>query len=391
MRKFAALFFALFVLLTFAPRTYAIEDPLAVPNNKFGISILFTSELSSAASLIDTNGGDWGYVTIPLQVNDRDPVKWQAFMDQCKQLHLIPIIRLATEGDGADTRIWRKPTAADIVDFSTFLNGLRWPTKNRYIIVFNEINRYDEWGGSVNPAEYANLLSYSVTTFKSKSRDFFLISAGLDNAAPNQGAQYMDEYDFMKQMDVAVPGVFNQVDGLASHSYPNPAFAQPPSSDSKTGTASFTFERSLAESLGTKKLPVFITETGWSSAMVSNDTQAAYYQQAINTIWNDPGIVAITPFLLNATNGPFQQFSFTQGDGTQSKQYIAFKELPKAKGSPALAPTDTPTPIPTKIIPPLVHKVLAAETTRDLATKNTTEVPFFAAFFQHIWGFFLHK
>src|SRR5215469_12078387 len=119
----------------------ASENPLAVANNKIGIHILDPSELPAAAKLVNNNGGDWGYVTIPIQSADEDLVKWQKFMDACKKYHVIPIIRLATQGDYFNTQVWRKPNENDIVDFANFLNSLEWPTKNRYIIVFNEVNR----------------------------------------------------------------------------------------------------------------------------------------------------------------------------------------------------------------------------------------------------------
>lgn len=387
-KRFLLVLFALFCLSVVLPQSaYAIEDPLAVPNNKFGISILFDSELSDAANLIDTSGGDWGYVTIPIQATDRDLGKWQHFMDQCKILHLIPIIRVATDGSstGFNTQVWRKPAAADLVSFASFLNSLSWPTQNRYVIIFNEVNRFDEWGGSVDPSAYANLLSYAVSIFKSKNRDFFIISAGLDNAAPSQGSTYMNEYDFMRAMDQSVPGIFNQIDGLASHSYPNPAFAQPPNTNSRMGVGSYSYERALAESLGTKKLPVFITETGWSSDKVSADTQANYYQQAFTTAWADPGIVAITPFLLNARAGAFEQFSFVDGSGTETKQYAMFKTLPKVKGSPILEPTPTFTPMPTPTLVPKkrLGRVLGAETSN---VKEFSVVGFFLDTFKFLWG-----
>jgi len=76
---------------------YAVYDPLTLPNNKFGIHILFPSELEKAGELVNSNGGQWGYVTIPIQVADKDLVKWQKFFDEAKRLKIIPIIRLATE------------------------------------------------------------------------------------------------------------------------------------------------------------------------------------------------------------------------------------------------------------------------------------------------------
>jgi hypothetical protein len=319
-----------------AATAYAIENPLTRPNNKMGVHILFDSELSQAAKLVNTSGGDWGYVIIPIQSGDKDMGKWQNFMNTAKKNHVIPILRLATEGDYFNTSVWRKPKAEDIIDFANFLDSLDWPTKNRYVVVFNEVNRGDEWGGAANPEEYADILSFAVTVFKSKSQDFFVINAGLDNAAPRQGTAYMNQYDYIRAMNDAVPGIFNQIDGWSSHSYPNPGFSQPPNSTSSMGINSFAYEKQLVRSMSNKDLPVFITETGWTTAAVSDDTIAQYYQQAWNTIWNDPSIVTITPFLLQANGGAFQQFTLTNVDGSLTKQYLALKSLPKHQGYPSI-------------------------------------------------------
>ena len=87
--------------------------------------------------------------------------------------------------------------------------------------------------------------------------------------------------------------------------------------------------------MSSKQLPVFITETGWSSNSVSQDTQAQYYNQTFNTIWNDPNIVAITPFLLDAGAGPFEQFSFIDANGNKTKEYQYFYNMHKVKGVPS--------------------------------------------------------
>jgi hypothetical protein len=356
MKKYSFIFLLSFMLFA-VPSAYpafAIEDPLARPNNKIGIHILSESELPQAAKLVNSNGGDWGYVTIPLSIQDMNLVKWQKFMTTAKKQHVIPIVRLVTNPHPLNTRVWRKPTENDIKAFASFLSMLEWPTKNRYIIVFNEVNRGNEWGGAANPTEYAQLLSVAVTVFKAKSPDFFIISAGLDNAAPNKGVIYMNQYDYMTQMNSALPGIFNQIDGLSSHSYPNPAFAQPPDATSLMGIGSFQHERALTKSLSGKELPMFITETGWSTDVVSDDKIVQYYQQTFDTIWNDPNIVAVTPFLLDARGGPFQKFSFLTATGEATKQYDLIKNLPKTAGDPELT-----------------VKVLAAETSTVKAPKIT--------------------
>lgn len=330
-------FSVLFILLSVSGTALAVVNPLNAPNNKIGIHILFPHELEKAAEMINTSGGDYGYVTIAIQAGDKDLEKWQNFLDEAKRLHLIPIIRLATEADLQNTAVWRKPTDYDIVDFANFLNSLNWPYKNRYILAFNEVNRADEWGGALNPSEYAEILSYTVTVFKSKSPDFFIISAGLDNAAPNQYPLYMNQYDYMRAMNAGIPGIFNQIDGVSSHSYPNPGFSQLPTLSSPMGANSFHYERSLIRTLSGKNHPIFITETGWSTEAIPHITAANYYHIALNTVWNDENIVAVTPFLLQGSGGPFQKFSFLDGSGGKTSQFESIKNYPKVRGRPELS------------------------------------------------------
>lgn len=337
LNKFIILFvFITFINLLATDSAYSINDPLSSPNNRFGIHILTPDELNDAAKLVNSNGGDWGYITIPIQAHDKDLEKWQKFMDDAKKLHLIPIIRLSTNGDYFNTSVWEKPKYSDVLDFANFLNSLEWPTRNRYIIVYNEVNRGDEWGGSLDPSGYAQILSYSVTAFKSVNDDFFVISAGLDNAAPNQPGKYMNQYVYMREMNKAVPGIFNQIDGLASHSYPNPAFSQSPLSQTGMSVNSFKVEKQLAESLSSKKLPVFITETGWSSDALADEVIASYYINAFENAWSDPNIVTVTPFLLKAGAGPFQKFSMLDAGGKANLKHNAITSIPKVKGNPIL-------------------------------------------------------
>lgn len=336
-KKINLIFISFFIFLFVNSHAIAIENPLFVPNNKFGIHILFTNELTDAAKLVNSNGGEWGYVTIPIQAGDRDLEKWQNFMDEAKKLHVIPIIRLATEGDYFNTKVWRKPNFSDIIDFANFLGSLNWPVKNRYVIAFNEVNRSDEWGGEASPKEYAEILSYSVTVLKSKSQDFFVISAGLDNASVNMPGKSINEFDFMKRMDIQVPGIFNQIDGFSSHSYPNPAFSKPPGKLDQMSIASFRFERELALSLSIKdNIPVFITETGWSNERLPIDTISVFYEEAFKNVWNEEGIVTVTPFLFKAMAGPFTFFSFINQDGSFSAQYYIIEKMPKVKGLPTI-------------------------------------------------------
>lgn len=337
MRRFLPrlLVISVFLLFALSGQAYGIENPLSYPNNKVGIHILFPEEINKAAKLINQEG-DWGYVVIPIQTGDRNLEKWQTFMNSAKQNHVIPVIRVATEGNYFNTAVWKKPTYDDVLDFANFLNSLDWPVKNRYIIAFNEVNRGDEWEGSPKPDEYAEILNYTVEIFKHLNEDFFIISAGLDNGASDIPGKAFDQYDYMIQMNNAVPGIFGKIDGLGSHSYPNPGFATPPWIQTNKSISSFKFERKLALELSGKKLPVFITETGWSSKKASADMISMYFMYAFKYIWSDDGIIAVAPFLLQAGQGPFFEFSLLDENGNYNEISKSISAFQKIKGEPTI-------------------------------------------------------
>ena len=140
----------LLLLLLPVSAAYAIYDPLSVPNNEYGIHIADPQDIPDAATLVNSNG-DWGYVTLVIQENDRNTDKWQKIFDQMRRLHVIPIVRIATRPQGA---VWKKPQIEDLRDWKSFLSSLNWPVENRYIILFNEPNHAAEWGNSISPEEY---------------------------------------------------------------------------------------------------------------------------------------------------------------------------------------------------------------------------------------------
>ena len=312
-------------------------------------------EVDEAADLVNSSGGDWGYVTIPIQASDRDLVKWQNFMDECGRKHLIPILRLATTGDYFVQGSWSEPSDYDVLDFANFLNSLNWPTKNRYVVVFNEPNRGDEWGGTPDPKSYAEILQYASVIFKQTNPNFFIISAGLDNAAANIPGQSIDEFTFMQGMNDAVPGIFSEIDGLGSHSYPNPGFVASPSTD-REGIYSFYYQNNYVAELTGKLLPVFITETGWTADKISYLTQVNYYSDAFANYWNDPNVVAVTPFILRADQGSFANFSFIAG-GQQTEVYKAYRNMSKVKGEPQIDYVPKPVPEQNEFLPVLKFKL----------------------------------
>ncbi len=304
---FVAFIFSLFLLSTFSTSVSAISDPLTVPNNKFGIHITNDADLDSAIKLVNSTGGDWGYVTFVITEGERDHDRWQKTFDTMRRFHLIPIVRLATKPRGP---VWEKPQESEINNWIAFLNSLNWVVQNRYVIIANEPNLDAEWGGKSDPAEYAAYLENFSTKLKSTSTDFFVLPAGL---APEP-----TEFKFIRQMLKAKPGVFDNIDGWTSHSYPT------------ASTDLYKDELNLIN----KNLPVFITETGWSNKNLSEEIIGQKLVYTYQNVWNDKRVVAVTPFILNYPQEPFGVFSWTKTDGTVYSFYDKIKNLEKVKGEP---------------------------------------------------------
>lgn len=338
LKQLAFLLTSVFFFAAFVQPVSAIYEPLSVANNKYGIHVFDANEVQKAAQLVNTSGGEWGYITVPIRANERDLEKWTKFMEECKRLKLIPILRIASFPVGDR---WMAPNEWDLVDFANFLNELPWPTKNRYVMVYNEPNHKGEWGGLIYPEEYARVLNRAVDIFHERDEDFFVISAGMDAAAPN-GPTTMDNMTYLQRMEQTVPGIFSKLDGFSSHAYGNPAFSTPPNLTSSMNVASYRQELEYLKSLGVENPPLFLTEVGWSASGIGDELTNKYYQQAFKDIWTDSNIVAITPFVLEAHDGPFEGFSFVREDGQWKIFAKSFQNIPKTAGKPVLVTNEQP-------------------------------------------------
>lgn len=315
MHKKLAIFLvsSLTFLLSFKT-SWAIVDSALVPNNKFGIHIFSEKDLENARELVNSNGGDWGYVTLVITEAERDHERFQSVFDQMRKLHLIPIVRLATKAGG---NTWDAPQEAEIDKWADFLNSLNWVTQNRYVVINNEPNHAAEWGGRIDPVGYGSYLEKISKKLKSASSDFFILPAGLDPSSANTPST-MTESKFLAQMLQANPKVFDYVDGWTSHAYPH------------TSTSIYNLELSL---IG-KNLPVFVTETGWPRNKYSDEQIGKNLVSTYQNIWNDPKVIAVTPFILDYTNAPYDVFSWEKPDGTFYSYYSDVQKLPKVAGKP---------------------------------------------------------
>lgn len=341
-----------------------------MPLNKLGIHLLlddgrnawpidlWPEHLAFARDLV----GEWGYVTELVRLDDLDPTRWQVLFDLCAQYHLRPILRLATTFD-KEKGMWLAPQAdqdgsytAVAGRYSHFVASLRWPATPHYVIVGNEPNHGEEWGGKADPLAYARFLLDTSRALHQADPDAQVLNAPLDPFTPNTNGQpfvngmiYMDAESFMDGMRAAQPDVFAAVDVWASHPYPlgpltegpwqqqfkidlindahNPNHVEPPPGTFNRGVNGYEWELFKLKSYGIDHLQVMVTETGWRHSESADPTAtdngrplpdvltvAQFVDMAFNgnrgnyAHWPDSGwapwqddarVIAVTPFALD--------------------------------------------------------------------------------------------
>ncbi len=321
--------------LSLPRKTWALVDPLEAPNNKIGIHISDVSDIPSATALVNSSGGEWGYVTVVIREDQRNAEQWQYFFDELRRKKLIPIVRIATRSEGA---IWVRPLPEDALRWAEFLNALNWVIKNRYVILFNEPNHAKEWGGSIDPVNYAQISKTYRDALKETSDDFFVLPAGVDISA-DSNASSLNPEAFYAAVYKSNPEYFTQFDGWTVHAYPNPNFSSPPTSKGRNSIWGYVWERNLLSDYGmSPTIPLFITETGWihnetTQEGVEPELIGEYLRQAVENAWSDPHIVAVTPFILRYNALPFEHFSWMRGD-TPLAHFTAYQGIEKIKGAP---------------------------------------------------------
>jgi hypothetical protein len=332
MKRSVIFFFAIFLFVT-AP--VSAQDL----NNKFGIHLAspHDEDLERAEDLVNSNGGEWGYITFVIQENDRDLNKWQGIFEKLREKQLIPVIRLATQPEGGN---WKRPKETEAESWAHFLNKLNWVTQHRYIILFNEPNHATEWGGTVDPVHFAKVNEAFAVKLKEASPDFFIMMGGLDASAPSSMPTYEDEEIFLRKVieEIGVSDFNRLFDGLSSHSYPNPGFVGSPYDRGRKSIRGYDWELQILDSLGIKELPVFITETGWNGTALSREDVARNFQIAYETVWlPDERVKAVTPFILNYQAEPFLQFSWVKPENTGVfPEFETVKAMQKQAGDPAI-------------------------------------------------------
>lgn len=282
-------------------------------SNIFGLHLSDTQDIDKAAPIINSNGGDWGYVTVVIRGDLLNKQVWQDFFDKCRILHITPIVRISTIMENG---YWKKPEFSAIDSLTSFLNSLNWPQEKQIVTLFNEPNHASEWGGGVDVKDFVDMSSYTAKKLKTLNPNFYILSSGLDLAAPSNLPNFESAINFYQQIISYKPDYFNDIDALANHYYP------------ANSPHNYIWELNLLKKLGIKKdLPVYITETGFQNKKVAPKLLINY----LNLWQKDNRIVAVTPFIFNYPYPPFEQFSWLDRAGNLNYEYQKVVDFSKQK------------------------------------------------------------
>lgn len=331
MKSLAKILFSLVLLVVTTTRVFAAET------SKIGVHILQTNELTQAKNLIQVGQEDtWHYVTIPFTLTDIErETEWQNFFNEARAQKLIPLVRLSTK---VENGAWTVPSKHEITQMIQVLSKLEWPTDQRHIIVFNEVNHSKEWGGTINPEEYADILTFTKNWANTERKSYVVLPAAMDLAAPN-GKVTREAFSYLTAMYSYDNEVFHNLGGWNSHSYPNPGFSAAPQRRGQNSLRGFEHELAYLKGKADVDLPVYITETGWEDSKATSRWLVSYYTYALQHIWSDDRVKAVTPFVLKGEPGPFAGFSFLKGDNTPTRQYYAFQTALKQVNGQTTAST----------------------------------------------------
>lgn len=140
----------------------------------------------------------------------------------------------------------------------------------------------------------------------------------------------MDALDFYRRMFLLDVNWPDEADGYSFHAYPNPGFSARPSLTGRHNVGSYLLELRLIHKFNPSSKPYIISETG-------SVNPQSFYPTAMKYFLDDPGIIAVTPFLLFAGEGSFSRFSLLNRDYSPTSAHVYLSGLAKTTGSPLLS------------------------------------------------------
>ncbi len=331
------------------------------PVNPFGIGLVGpgdTNQWNLTADLVG-HGGHIKLIFPGIDLNTNGPdSSWVTAVQESYNRDLVPVIRLGPHWGDRHIR-----NMADDASRTTYTNiaqryaqvvaGLPlragWPL---YLEVHNEPNLCYEWechpgetpsnpnapAGWMHYADMAHEYAYFLRDVADALHALGDPRIRVLNGALAPGGAVTCEcdgsgytagitaLDFITEMTTAVPGIWSQLDGWASHAYPAEGLGWGffvAYSASMPGLLFFEHELTA---IG-MTLPVFITETGWTTDAGANGSRqdiANWTVDAYNHPWlTHPDIAAVMPFMLQ--DGGWEAFAWVDSGGSPYPVYNAVR------------------------------------------------------------------
>ncbi len=322
------------------------------PDNPFGIGLVGvgnTDQWDRAAELAGP-GGHIKLIFPGMELGmSGPPDDWYEAIEQVYARDLVPVVRM--------NRPWGQMNVRNLSDDSQHLDygsyaqshanvvaGLPlregWPI---WLEIHNEPNLCYEWECDAGEgwldqadiaAEYASLLR-DVTGALHGLGDgrIKVINGGLAPGGVGSCECGSDDYSggytsetFIASMRAAVPSVFADLDGFATHSYPSQGEGWGFFEAYEDCAAGLAYWQKEVVAAGVPSAPVLITETGWTvddGACGSRDDVAQWTLQAWQNDWfPESQLEAVMPFQLQ--DAAWDSFAWVQ---TDNQPYAVFETI----------------------------------------------------------------
>lgn len=252
--------------------------------NPVGVNTFLSSEVEiwkRQRSLEMAAEGGAGWIRQVFPWNDIEPAKgehWDARYQQDAWAKYDNIVDLAEENGLRiiarldQTPAWARPDGTDAAtppsnyeDYGDFVFDFvsRYKGRISFIQIWNEPNLAREWGGSIDPAGYANLLEIAARRAREANPDIVILSAPMAMTTENS-ARATDEFTYWQALyDLGAHDWFDimsaNVYGLSEKYDANPDYQT-------LNTRRVELLRDLAVLNGDELKAIWFNEYGWNAA-----------------------------------------------------------------------------------------------------------------------------
>lgn len=182
---------------------------------------------------------------------------------------------------------------------------------------WNEPNSRAFWntGRKKNAWQYVPLLRSAYARIKAADPDATVLAGGI----------LFSDFAYLRDMYAA--GAKGHFDALALHPYNHdhpPDWSEPRQEHLSFNVGVPEIIKIMAEH-GDAAKPVWITEVGWSTQNVTEETRAAYYRRALELVRGWPQVTVFCAYTLNEAQ--FAGFGLIGPDGTPSATWVEYARL----------------------------------------------------------------